>query len=213
MPLTPPLSIVLDLDGVFANFNAAFALQLVESTGKHLVPAGYIPDEWHWPQVLGYTQREVDRTWGDIDASGSWWLTRVNPYEGTVRMLTRVQRLIGLQRLQAVFVTARLSPNAHYQTVRWLEQFGIEHPQVLVAVNAKHKAHAALVTRATLAVDDHTTNVIALAEVVEQTICYTQPWNVKEALVGTPHTRAGNLLDLMAQIETAIRDREENGER
>ena len=62
------MKLVCDMDGVFSNWNKAFAALLVKTSRKFLLPLEHLddptwPDCWHWPQAHGYSDYEVDKAW------------------------------------------------------------------------------------------------------------------------------------------------------
>lgn len=197
MPLTPPLRVLLDLDGVFCNFNAGLAKQLVETTKHHLVPADYVPDTWHWPESLGYSKREIGRTWDDINADPRWWL-RLEAYPNTQAALTWISQQVALQRIVVIFGTARPSPNAHWQSVEWLKMHGTLDPQVIVT---GLKGRLAALIEAHVGIDDNIGNAEKLANTLSSAAIYTQPWNEDATWRGTAPTRLESLGELTGYID------------
>jgi hypothetical protein len=194
-----PLRIGLDLDGCFADFNTAFARQLALTTGRRLVlqtEQPYLPPVWAWPTAIGYTREEQELTWQDVERNPAWWL-RLEPYAGAGAALRLLNTWVAGQRVQIHFLTSRPGANAHWQSVQWLAEQGLQHPQVLVARHAGDKAELATRLELRLLVDDHTANLAAVeAGGTTEPVCFDRPWN-KTA----PGIRIATYADLLELLQ------------
>lgn len=127
------IDIGFDVDGVLADFTTPYRDLLVEVTGKDLFPADYPianPPVWHFEKALGYTNKDLDRVWAAIRASGNFW-GQARPLPG----MSALKRVYdgGLRRENFYFITARPGASAKRQTEVWLQNQGILLPTVLMS--------------------------------------------------------------------------------
>lgn len=66
------MKIAIDCDGVLASFDTAFAQVMNEVVGAIVVPEGYAPTVWDWPQTI-VSDEVVDQCWDVIRATPDWW--------------------------------------------------------------------------------------------------------------------------------------------
>ena len=125
----------IDVDGVLARFNEAFAERLVHHTGTRHVPGKVISTDafpqWHWPQYYGYTTTDIDATWERVKADISFWVN-LQPYPNAVDELALL-RSLRMSGHDIYFITARPGDRAKLQTERWLQDYGMLCPTVLIA--------------------------------------------------------------------------------
>ena len=122
------LIIGVDIDGVLANFNVAFAKLLQKLSGRTLVdPESINPTEWHWPQAIGYTSKEIDACWRDIQTSSGFW-AGLAPLPNVSYFLWALKR----SAHDVYFATARPGLSAKHQTEVWLAHHGYSLPTVLI---------------------------------------------------------------------------------
>ena len=178
-----PLKIGLDLDGVFCDFNPAFADEL-RKTGRDLVPRPFTPTTWVWWKPLGYRQSESDAAWKAVDADPLWWvkLRTMHPQATTIRFFKTLTDLVHRHLVDAVFMTSRPSPNAHWQSVEWLRQHGMTSPQVLIAEHAESKGQLAKILGLQAVLDDYPANLhaIRLHSPLTLPILVHAPYNVPD---------------------------------
>lgn len=133
------LVIGVDLDGVLANFNAAYRTKLIEVTGRDLIPeqdcsgntVETTPPCWYYPvDHYGYTKDEDKATWKAIVESPDFWRS-IRPYPETFDFLC------GLGDNEVYFITTRPGATAHSQSVEWLERLGEPTPNVIIARGSK----------------------------------------------------------------------------
>lgn len=74
-PLHPEASgpVVLDLDGVVAEFNQPY-WELLKRLGAEMRPfERHEPAQWNWEADHGAEESHVDRAWGRILSEPAWW--------------------------------------------------------------------------------------------------------------------------------------------
>jgi uncharacterized HAD superfamily protein len=127
------MTVFCDIDGVLAEFCEPFSTLLHEAFGTPVVSTHEMT-EWG----LGRTKAQIE--WGFeriLEFPGFW--------ENSPRLATPVQlrRIAAAHReLPIIFVTARADSagdTVYHQTVRWLEQYGIMEPLVVVVARAGDK--------------------------------------------------------------------------
>lgn len=151
-----------DIDGVLADFNAAFIKLTIAVTGRDLFPPRpFDIPTWHYPQYYGYTESEMDfdngPVWGAVKSDPKFWQSLL-PYADTVESL---KYLSILRRDHDIyFVTQRYGIKCKLQTERWLRRFGFDDATVLVS-SAKRAVAQALKFDAY--VDDRWENAVDVA--------------------------------------------------
>ncbi len=180
----PIIKLALDLDGVFADFNGqpkthGFSNVLAVVNEKNLFPSPWEPDSWNWWSALGYRKSEADLAWKFVHGSPHFWAT-LRPLPFAVDTLAYIQGAIDRHEIQVTFLTTRTSPTAHWQSVEWLQQYGIHRPQVCICHNAHSKAQIARALQVYALVDDYVANLKAMQmhDTGIQRFLLSAPWNV-----------------------------------
>ena len=144
-----PLRLGVDIDGVLADFRAAFRDAARLSLGRDL------PLESGNEQIP-LSHADIDRVWAYIGRSPNWWMG-VKPYEPA-----EVANLYALARSgkwEICFLTKR-PPSAgdavQFQTQWWLEQQGFYLPAVITVPGSRGELANAL--RLDLVIDDQFVN-------------------------------------------------------
>ena len=194
--------VVLDIDGVFANFNRGFVETLNAIRGRDgrltRIPIDYEPPMWNYPvEDLLCSPRELDRVQQHIAESGSWW-NRLQPYPGAHECLAAINAMIQRQELDATFVTCRAesAANVRFQTIQWLSALGITQPQVIVVAGSK--VGLAQEIGAEAIVDDRPANLKPLA--YEHLALFDRPWNQETVPNVTRVHGYGALLTWLASL-------------
>ncbi len=161
------MRIGLDIDGVLADFNTAFAERLATLTGRTLAPAPFDPHVWDWPRQIGYTGDEVDLAWRSVDQEANFW--RALPARtGAVTFLSNLCQWMAYQNWvhahshEVYFLTTRTHGiRVKDQTEAWLQAhgFGCRPPTVLITRG--DKGEVAFPLGLTHAVDDRPENILA----------------------------------------------------
>lgn len=112
-------------------------------TGRNLFPKDWYrhPEKldpvWDWEYHWGYTKAEHDKVWAKITKKGSrfWYNLPLMPLaKDSLFCLNRMQRYEGHD---VYFLTHRPGWDAKHQTERWLYQYGLAYPTVLIVDAAK----------------------------------------------------------------------------
>lgn len=145
------MRLIVDIDGVCADFNTGFLKALRRVTGRELAPLDdatgrYLPTTWHWPGTLGVTPEDVCAAWKHIDLIDDWWWEDLRPLPGAVEFLRRLDLWSSeTPGAEVVFVTSRgINRFAGAQTRRWLMAHGVLAPTVLMEVEDKAAVAKAL---------------------------------------------------------------------
>ena len=148
------LRLGFDIDGVLANFRAAF-----RTTAAKLVRGDvedYDPDQSETDSPL--SPNDVRRVWDHIAKTPNWWM-EIDAYEPE-----QIARLYGLTRAAGweVFFMTKRPPSAgdsvQFQTQWWIERFGFYLPSVLTVPGSRGDVANAL--RLDLIVDDQLINCV-----------------------------------------------------
>ena len=142
------LRLGLDVDGVLADFRAAFHTLAASELGR---PEGE-------PELSkGY----IERLWKAVARANNWWLDLV-AYEP--QQVARLYELARERRWEVFFMTSR-PPSAgdsiQLQTQVWLEKCGFYLPSVMTAP-AGARGELARALRLDLVVDDHLVNCMEI---------------------------------------------------
>jgi len=149
------LRLGFDIDGVLANFQAAFRATAVR-IGTATVGDVETGDPAQNRSPL--SADEVRRVWDHIAKTPNWWM-EVDPYEPD-----QIARLYSLTRAAGweVFFLTKRPPSAgdsvQFQTQWWIERFGFYLPAVLTVPGSRGDVANAL--RLDLIVDDQLINCV-----------------------------------------------------
>ena len=152
------LRLGFDIDGVLANFRAAFreaAIRIVRGEVEDVDP-GETPDS-----ESSLSPEDVRRVWDYIAKTPNWWM-EIDAYEPE-----QIARLYNLTRKAGweVFFMTKRPPSAgdsvQFQTQWWIERFGFYLPSVLTVPGSRGEVANGL--RLDLIVDDQ---IINCAEVI-----------------------------------------------
>lgn len=149
----------IDIDGVLARFESAFAPILTEFSGIDFpLDSPDFPPVWDWPQHYGATNKEVSAAWDRVK-TGPWFWASLDELPQASQCLRWLNFLttLALEGHDVYFITHRMGMNAKKATESWLARRGIENPSVLL-VRDKHLAAAAL--QLDVYIDDRLENVL-----------------------------------------------------
>jgi len=201
--------VAVDMDGVLANFNDAFARLLndLHATEISLPPDG--PAVWSWPTIYGWTSSQHHKAWEHIQENGEWWLD----LEPLPQADDLIDALLQLRHrdVPIYFVTSR-SPLALAQeaTSAWLEAHHFALPSVIVVPPGVGKPQIFAAIGATIIIDDkpdncsvHCTNLLVDAPYNRDKDAWHAPWS--HIIRCQPHEVAQILLQqAREQLERAL---------
>jgi hypothetical protein len=131
------MKVGIDLDGVLATWDVAFAKLLFAGTGRSCpVMFGDEPPMWEWPEQYGYSEEEIQAAWARVSEVHGFWrdLPRMADVdEASLRAFHA--------KHEVYFITARR--NAKEETARWLTgELGLYYPSVICSRNKGQLAKA-----------------------------------------------------------------------
>jgi hypothetical protein len=139
-------SIIVDIDGCLADWNARFYDLLVQLHGLPVVAGNGAEDiwspefsTWDWPRTeCGYTKEQIDAAWAKVN--DTWWL-RLAAYPGAEEALDMLQWLDYSEKAQVTFVTGRY-PSARSASRGWLSMHGFDAAHILTTSRKEAVAKA-----------------------------------------------------------------------
>lgn len=190
------MKIGIDIDGVLANFNAAF-IALAEATYPDVkFPAlgPTYPDKWNFSDGI-LSPDQLSEVWRLIEVGGFWWTLR--PLPGTSHFL---QQLKSKYDLDAYFITSRPGFGAKRETEWWLRKWGSYNPTVLVVEHTDDKIPILRALRIQAYVDDNWETVRDAAEVAENVYLFDAPYNQQSEPRGV--LRISSLATFWSEVTT-----------
>ena len=142
------LRLGLDVDGVLADFRAAF----------HTLAASELDRRDVEPEL---SKGDIERLWKAVARAGNWWLD-LAAYEPA--QVARLYSLSRAHRWEVFFMTSRppsAGDSVQLQTQVWLEKCGFFLPSVMTAP-AGARGELARALRLDLVVDDHLVNCMEI---------------------------------------------------
>lgn len=191
------MTIGLDVDGCFADFNESYIKLVVETSGRDLFPPR--PFEipiWQYPTHYGYTKAEETAVWQVIEASNHFWFDLVGlPGASNALNFFDARRRAGDS---IYFITSRPGRTAKEQTEDWLRYFGFPNATVLIS---SEKGLCARALKLDVYLDDRDVNVanVMTQSPATRTFLLDQPWNRTE-IVPPEATRVTSLRAFIAAI-------------
>lgn len=196
----------VDLDGVLANFNAAYRRKLIAVTGRDLIPEGEEPPVWDYAcPYYGYTRDEDKATWAAIIADPYFWF-------GLEAMPDAYGFLADVGHMDEVyFMTTRPGLDVKGQSEHWLFDSGAnDGPTVLICRG--EKGHLARGLGLTHFIDDKPENCLSVATISPATAVYLlackyNEWAWKDPRYVEAGVRVVRSLDIFSEVLYADRDR------
>lgn len=187
----------VDVDGVLADFNAAFIEFMIQVTGRDLFPPRpFDIPTWSYPAFYGYTPAEETKAWKLIETSPYFWRDLPQYPDTPAAMLyLNAERKTGAD---VYFVTSRPSLSAKAQTELWLRDAGYDYPTVLIS-GRKGMCAGALLMDAYI--DDRWENAIDVVERTDTTVyLMDRPWNRAYSAEEFGITRTGTVVGFAAPV-------------
>jgi hypothetical protein len=146
------LRLGIDIDGVLADFRAAFRKASKSSIGHA------IEDQGDPKASASLGQREVKRVWEQIARTPNWWMT-LEPYEpDQVARLYQLTRAAGWEVFFLTNRPASAGDTVQFQTQWWIERQGFYLPAVLTVPGSRGEIANGL--RLDLVIDDLIMNCV-----------------------------------------------------
>ena len=184
-----------DIDGVYADWNSAFARLLISADGNRIPREWWTanrvtPPCWEWDEAAGYPPEVISSVWRRITSKGStfWKNLKPLPYAGQV-----LKRLNGLSSRghEVVFLTNRVGWNAKRQTEQWLYDIGgVNYPTVIIAPSGEAKIPILRNIGADLFIDDR---LETLNECVRSAVEQGPAWKIHLFLLNTTYNQDDRL--------------------
>lgn len=162
------MKLVVDIDGVLADFPTAFTkiLMKIEPQTKVDMYAPDFPCKWDWFDV--FQQETVARAWIEVKGSPNFWST----LQPTLNGATDIAVLNTLNYNHEIyFVTNRAGDNPKAQTEAWLERQGFDYPTVIICKDKQGFCNA---IKADAIIEDLVDNMAGLEC---QTFLIKKPYN------------------------------------
>ena len=146
------LRIGIDVDGVLADFRAAFHKAALACGLRNL------PDPEEPKSAQSLAQKDVKRVWEYVGKTPNWWMT-LAPYEPD--QIARLYSLARAAKGEVFFVTNRpasAGDTVQFQTQWWIERLGFYLPAVLTVPGSRGEIANGL--RLDIIVDDLVMNCV-----------------------------------------------------
>lgn len=175
----------LDVDGVLADFNPSYIELLNMVSGRGEDPS-YVPTEWSYEHLLGFTKADVAKAW-DLIKSSDFWLS-LKPLHA--------MDLGGFEASNDLyFITTRPGQRAKVQTEAWLQvHLGVRCPTVIISGN---KGPVAKGLGLDIFVDDRPENLWSVKGSSPTTACYVINYPYNASVDPQVATRIDDLGDLI----------------
>ena len=178
-------TILLDIDGVLADFVRAFTGQAKEMGFLREVIS--TEEQLNW-DGFGLTSKQMNSVWDVILGTSHWWY-RLDP----LISMGAFQKINELQwDHQVVFVSARDGIHPQFDTKDWLESRGIDTPSVIIT---KRKGEIARALDADYSLEDKPENAAVIHWMADVKPC-------KSYIIDRPYNRVDYLPKKIKRVKT-----------
>lgn len=179
----------VDIDGVLANFNLAYAKLLTNQTGITFpTTSPDWPAVWNYDRAAGITPEQEKTAWKTIMEDDTFWLN-LKPYPEAQVVTTQLNHLTKLGH-ECFFLTNRMGNRAKVQTERFLYGIGSDYPCVILVAD---KTPLIRLLGLNFFIDDKLDTVNEVARVAEEE---KLPVHGHTYLLAAPYNRQGRREDL-----------------
>lgn len=153
------MNIMLDVDGVYADFVKGF--YALARTHDDTVPQYATPHQKDWHIWEGVSKKIQNKCWEQIERSSEFWRLLDPIVDAEDRLATRAF----VEKQVVYFVTSRPGKDVKYQTEQWLKSYlSVDLPTVLVAETGKYKADIAKALCIDWSLEDNGPNAVAIGK-------------------------------------------------
>ena len=184
------LRLGLDVDGVLADFRAAFHALAASELGRHDLGGDL-------------SKGDIERLWKAVARANNWWLELV-AYEP--EEMARLYELSRERRWEVFFMTSRppsAGDSVQLQTQVWLEKCGFYLPSVMTAP-AGARGELARALRMDLVVDDHLVNCMEIVGASNARVLHMSRGDVDESRRDQAEARGIGVVRTLSQALDAI---------
>jgi len=159
--------VALDIDGCLADFNTSYGKLLANLNGKDLCPEGWemdpeFPKVWNWERAAGYSTAVENATWKTIVGVGNKFWQELTPYTGVPETLGKLNESVKAGKINLYFLTDRMGDRAKLQTEKWLYEYGVDYPTVILGGD---KVPFLKTVRANFFIDDKPSTLVTVYSV------------------------------------------------
>jgi uncharacterized HAD superfamily protein len=187
--------VIIDVDGVLADFVKGFtrrAFQLGYGRGEYSTL-----NQQEWDRFIGMNEEQVSKVWENVKSDPFFWYDL--PQLASVLEMQEIARLCGER--EVYFATSRPGIKTRKQTEWWLENRGINKPQVIVT---SQKGETAKAINASALIDDKAGNAVYAKYYSPATDVYVldRPYNrFDPVVIGSKVTRVLDLHEFVRRVE------------
>ena len=184
------LRLGLDVDGVLADFRAAFHALAASELGRRDVESEL-------------SRGDIERLWKAVARASNWWLN-LGAYEPA--QVGRLYALSRAHRWEVFFMTSRppsAGDSVQLQTQVWLENCGFYLPSVMTAP-AGARGELARALRLDLVVDDHLVNCMEIVGASNARVLHMARGEVDPARREQAETRGIGVVSSLSEALDAV---------
>ncbi len=185
--------IAMDIDGVLADFNSAFA-DLLRAEGAALTLTGE-PDRWFWFEHYGATKAQSAAAWHYMEQHPEW-LSSLRSHDD-FRIPARMKLADLCDRHEVTFVTSR--GTGREETATWLEQ-QLPYTSIHVVLTPRAKSLALIAMQPDVIVED-CLSTLQSTPLKCLKLLVNRAYNQSDCDEADGITRVGSTLEALERIE------------